>query len=193
MNVTQMRQSWLAYMIIALILDNPFRRFTMNAEDVLARMGVRKGLDVMEIGCGPGFFTLPAGKIIEDGNIYALDISPYMAKRIKRKVEKQGLENVTTITSSASNTGLEDETIDLIICIDVMSEIADGNRVFQEMYRILKSEGTLSIFEPHAGLEPGVWKPERSIEELTASGLFSLRERDDKILKFNKVIAHTSH
>ena len=188
---TRMRQSRMVYLIIAFILGNPLRRFTMNSMDVLTRMGVRKGINVLEVGCGPGFFTIPAARIVEKGNIYALDLSPFMTKNINRKVEKQKLKNVNTITSFASNTGLEDESIDLIICIDVLSDITDINSTLQEMYRVLKSDGILSVFEPHAGLEPGAWKPDKSIKELTTTGLFSLYERDDKILKFKKVFGHT--
>jgi ubiquinone/menaquinone biosynthesis C-methylase UbiE len=188
---TRMRQSRIVYMIIASILDNPLRRYTMKPFDVLTRMGVRKGLNVLEVGCGPGYFTIPAARIVEEGNIYALDLSPYMTKNVKKKAEKQGLENVKTITSFASNTGLEDESIDLIICIDVLSDITDIDSTLQEMYRIVKFNGILSIFEPHTSFEPQAWKPDKSIKELTATGLFSLLERDDRILKFEKVVRNT--
>jgi hypothetical protein len=48
------------------------------------------------------------------------------------------------------------------------------------------------VFEPHAGFEPGAWKPDKSIMELMATDLFFLHERDDRILKFKKVARDTS-
>jgi len=162
----------------------------MNPVNVLTKMGIQKGLTVLEIGCGPGFFTIPAARIVEECNIYALDLSPLMIENVKKKVKKQRLENVKTITATASNIGLEDESIDLIFCIDVLSDITDIDSTLQEMYRILKFNGILSVFEPHTGFEPGAWKPDKSIKELTATGLFSLHERDDRILKFKKVARH---
>ena len=110
-----------------------------------------------------------------------------MVKRVKKKAEKHKLEHVKTINAPASNTGLEDECIDLILCIDVLPDIKDIDSTFREMHRILKPDGILSVFEPHAGLEPGVWKPDKSVKELTDTGLFSLHERSNKILKFKKV------
>jgi len=139
-------------------------------------MGVHRGLDILEIGCGPGYFTIPTAKMAEDSNVYALDLSPLMIKNVKKKVKKHGLENVKTITSTANNTGLDDESIDLIFCIDVLSDITDIDDTLREMHRILKSDGTLSVFEPHAGFEPGAWKPEKSMKILTSTGLFSLHE-----------------
>jgi ubiquinone/menaquinone biosynthesis C-methylase UbiE len=155
-------------------------------------MGLQIGLSVLEVGCGPGYFTIPAARIVEGGNLYPLDISPYMIDRVKKKAEKHGLEHVETINAPASNTRLEDESIDLILCIDVLPDIKDIDSTFREMYRILKPDGILSVFEPHAGFEPGVWKPDRSVKELTGTGLFFPHERNNKILKFKKVLGHHS-
>ena len=187
---TRIPQSRIMYRIIAFALGNPLRRLTMNPVNVLTKMGIQKGLTVLEVGCGPGFFTIPAARIVEECNVYALDLSPLMIENVKKKVKKQRLNNVKTITATASNTGLEDESIDLIFCIDVLSDITDIDSTLQEMYRILKFDGILSVFEPHTGFEPGAWKPDKSIKELTATGLFSLHARDDRILKFKKVARH---
>ena len=183
---TRIPQSRLVYKITAFVLGNPLRRFSMNPIKVLTRMGIQKGMNVLEIGCGPGFFTIPAARLVEEGNIYALDLSPIMIGNVEKKAKKQRLANIKTITSIASKTGLDTESIDLIFCIDVLSDITDIESTLQEMHRVLKTNGTLSVFEPHTTFEPGTWKPERSIREVTSANLFTLHERDDRILKFNK-------
>lgn len=183
---TRIPHSKIVYKFIAWTLGNPLRRLTMNANKILTRMGVQGGQTILEVGCGPGFFTIPAARRVEDGIIYALDLYPMMIENVEKKVRKHRLENVKTINSHASSTGLNDESINLILCIDVLSDISDINPTLQEMHRILKSDGILSVYEPHTGLEPGTWKPERSIKELTTSGLFSLQRRDGRILKFGK-------
>ena len=149
-------------------------------------MGVNGGQTILEVGCGPGFFTVPAARMVEDGTIYALDLHPMMIENVEKKVRKHRLDNVKTINSVASNTGLNDESINLILCIDVLSDISDIALTLQEMHRILKSDGILAVYEPHTGIEPGTWKPERSIKEMTSTGLFSLQRRDSRILKFGK-------
>jgi ubiquinone/menaquinone biosynthesis C-methylase UbiE len=184
---TRIPHSKIVYKFIAWTLGNPLRRLTMNANKILTRMGVQGGQTILEIGCGPGFFTIPAARRVgAGGTIYALDLYPMMIETVEKKAGKHRLENVKTINSPASSTGLDDESIDLILCIDVLSDISDIGPTLQEMHRILKSDGILSVYEPHTGLEPGAWKPERSIKELTSTGLFFLQRRDSRILKFGK-------
>ena len=183
---TRIPHSKIVYKGIAWTLGNPLRRLTMNANKVLTRMGVQEGLTILEVGCGPGFFTIPSARRVKDGTVYALDIYPMMIEMVEKKVRKHRLENVKTINSPASSTGVDDESIDLILCIDVLSDISDIAPTLQEMHRILKPDGTLSVYEPHTGWEPGAWKPERSTNELTTTGLFSLHRRDGRILKFRK-------
>jgi ubiquinone/menaquinone biosynthesis C-methylase UbiE len=188
---TRIRKSRIVYLIITLILDNPLRRFTINPVNVLTKMGLQRGQNVLEVGCGPGYFTIAAARIVEDGNLYPLDISPFMIERVRKKARKHRMENVKTIIAPASDTGLDDESLDMILCIDVLSDIDDIDRTLVEMFRILKPDGTLSVFEPHAKFEPGAWKPDKSIKELTGTGLFSLQERNNEILKFKKVVGHS--
>jgi ubiquinone/menaquinone biosynthesis C-methylase UbiE len=183
---TRIPHSKIVYKFIAWILGNPLRRLTMNAIKILTSMGVQVGQTILEVGCGPGFFTIPAARIVEDGTIYALDLYPMMIEDVKKKVKKYRLDNVKTINSPASSTGLNDKSINLILCIDVLSDISDIGPTLQEMHRILKSDGILSVYEPHTGWEPGTWKPERSIKELTSTGQFFLQRRDSRILKFGK-------
>jgi len=79
---TRIPQSKIVYMGLALFLGNPLRRLTMNADRVLTRMGVQEGLTVLEVGCGPGFFTIPAARMVGEGTIYALDVHPMMTENV---------------------------------------------------------------------------------------------------------------
>jgi len=59
------------------IHDNRLRQFLIDPYKVLRAIGVKPGQVVLELGCGPGFFTIPAGKIVgEEGLVYALDLHP---------------------------------------------------------------------------------------------------------------------
>jgi ubiquinone/menaquinone biosynthesis C-methylase UbiE len=184
---TRIPHSRFIYKTISWALGNPLRRFTMNAGAVLTKMGIKEGQSILEIGCGPGYFTIPAADKAGYGTVYSLDIYPMMIEIVERKVLKHQLKNVKTLLAPASNIDLDDESIDLILCIDVLSDITDINDTLLELRRVLKPNGILSVFEPHTSWELGTWKPEKSIHELTNSGMFSLHIRDGKILQFEKV------
>jgi len=65
---------------------------------------------VLEVGCGPGFFTIPAAKIVEEkGMVYAIDINPFAVETVQRKVRREGLRNVKVLLTDASKTSLPDE------------------------------------------------------------------------------------
>jgi ubiquinone/menaquinone biosynthesis C-methylase UbiE len=183
---TRIPQSKIVYIGLALAVGTPLRRLTMNANRVLTKTGVQERLTILEVGCGPGFFTIPAAKMARNGTVYALDIYPMMTEMVAKKANRSGLGNVRTITAPASKTGLADASVDLILCIDVLPDISDMDATMREMHRVLKPDGTLSVYEPHAGWEPGARKPEKTIEELTATGLFFLRSRDGRIVRFGK-------
>jgi ubiquinone/menaquinone biosynthesis C-methylase UbiE len=186
MRHTRIPHSRFIYKTMSWALGNPLRRFTMNAGEVLTKMGIKEGQSILEIGCGPGYFTIPAAHKAGYGTVYTLDIYPMMIEIVEKKVVKNQLKNVKTLIAPASDIDLDDESIDLILCIDVLSDITDVNETLLELRRVLKPNGILSIFEPHTSWEPGTWKPEKSIHELTGSGMFSLQKRVGKILQFAK-------
>lgn len=147
------RHSNFAFRIISLMHDNPLLPIFRNPYNLLKAAGLKPGQKVLEVGCGPGFFTIPAAKIVgEEGFVYAVDVHPLAIERVKEKIEKEGIKNVTPILANASNTGLPDRSIDLAFLFG-LRYIAGGlvNVIF-EIQRILKPGGVLS-FEKTRGSE----------------------------------------
>ena len=117
-----------------------------NPYKVLDAAGVKPGQKVLEVGCGPGFFTIPAAKIAgEEGSVYALDINPLAVKRVQRKIEKEGLTNVKTILADAAETGLPEESFDLIFLFGFVHSVGDLENILTELHRLLKPAGVLSV------------------------------------------------
>ena len=72
-----------------------------NAYEVLAEVGVRAGMAVLDFGCGSGTYTIPAAKLVgEGGRVYALDINKRALDRMEKKARKEGLKNIVRIDSS---------------------------------------------------------------------------------------------
>ena len=113
---------------------------------VLNAAGFEAGQKVLEVGCGPGFFTIPAAKIVgESGSVYALDVNPLAMERVQRKIEKEGLTNVKTILADAAETGLPEESFDLIFLFGFVHSVGDLENILTELHRLLKPAGILSI------------------------------------------------
>jgi ubiquinone/menaquinone biosynthesis C-methylase UbiE len=135
-----------AFKIISLMHDNPLLPIIRNPYKVLDRAGLKSGQVVLEVGCGPGFFTIPAADIVgEKGMVYAVDVHPLAIERVKNKIRKKGIENVTPILASASDTGLPDGSVDLSFLIGLPYVAGGLDSVLSEMFRIMKPGGMLSI------------------------------------------------
>ena len=142
-----------AFGIISLMHDNPLVPIFRNPYRLLEAAGLKSGQKVLEVGCGPGFFTIPAAKIVgEEGSIYAVDTHPLAIKKVKEKVEKEGIKNVNPILANASDTRLPDQSIDLAFIFGLRYIAGGLENLISEMYRILKPEGVLS-FEKTRGSE----------------------------------------
>lgn len=132
----------------AFILDNPLRRFGNNPQKLLARVGLKPGMTVLEVGCGPGFFTIPAAKALgESGLLYAVDIQEQMLAKLAKKIAAQGLFNIHLIHADAAHLDLSENLFDLVFMVAVLGEIPNRAKALQEFYRLLKPGGIISFVE----------------------------------------------
>jgi ubiquinone/menaquinone biosynthesis C-methylase UbiE len=138
---------------------------------VLNAAGLEPGQKVLEVGCGPGFFTIPAARVVgEKGSVYALDINPLAVERVRQKIE-EGVTNVKTILADAAQTGLPDQSFDLVFLFGFVHSVGGLENILTELHRLLKPAGILSV-------EGRLW-PSRE--------LFHPVKRQGRISQFRKV------
>lgn len=99
-----------------------------------------------DLGCGPGFFTIPiALKVGDAGIVYAVDSSPEMLERLTRNVEESRLpENVVMVAQAdVSHTSNPSRSVDLVFFADILRDLEDHARFLTEVNRIAKARGTV--------------------------------------------------
>lgn len=169
--------SGLAFWMITLMHDNPLVPHLKNPYTLLEAAGLRPGQRVVEVGCGPGFFTIPAAKMVgAEGLVYAIDINPRAIERVKAKMLKKGIENVKPILGNADDTEIPDRSVDVAFVFGLRYIAGGLNTLVSEMYRILKPGGLFS-FEKTTGSE------DRLIEEVEKAG-FMKTAKTGRILVF---------
>ena len=129
-------------------MESRLRHWLFDPKKTLRGADVKAGQTVLEVGCGTGFFTLPAAEMIgEAGRLIAMDPLSDFVDRVAQKVRDAGLKNVEVVRRDALNTGLEAASIDLVLLFGVVPyPTLPLDRLLPEMHRVLKAEGTLAVW-----------------------------------------------
>ena len=136
---------------IGRLLDSGYRRRIQPPAQLLERSGIKKGMQVLDLGCGSGAFTpFIARTVGEKGKVYALDIQADMLKQLERKLSKpenKDIKNIKLIEGNAYELPFEESSLDLVNMVTVLQEIPDRNRALQEVKRVLKRGGFFAVTE----------------------------------------------
>jgi SAM-dependent methyltransferase len=155
------------------VVNNPIRRWYMRR--VLDRVGISPGERVLELGPGPGAFTIEAARRTEPGgSLVAVDIQPEMIASLKEKIRESKLTNIETHVADAYHLPLDEGSFDRAFLVTVLPEIPDRKRALNEIRRVLKPGGVLSITEEF--LDPDYPLARTTIQWAEGAG-FELKER----------------
>ena len=142
-------------------------------------LGLRGGQVVLDYGCGIGSYSLPAARMVgEEGTVHALDIHPLAVETVRKRSRQENLPNIKTI-HSGQDTGLADESVDLVLLYDVFHTVRDKETLLRELHRVLKAGGLLSVIPDHMG-------EAELLDTVQAGHLFSLQTRHTKSFEFGK-------
>jgi ubiquinone/menaquinone biosynthesis C-methylase UbiE len=156
-------------------------KFFVEPYKALRNAGLKERQQVLEVGCGPGFFTIPSAKIVgPNGRVYAIDINPAAVEAVRQKAEKIGLTNLSVFEADAARTGLPDQSIDIAFFFGVLHSIKNLQEVLKEIFRILREGSSLSVEKPHS------WSERRLLGEVEKQGSFKFIEKQKEIYKFGK-------
>lgn len=118
-------------------------------EDFLQEVGIQQGDIVLDYGCGPGSYVVPAARMAgAAGRVYALDMHPLAIEMATERAERAGLSNVTTILSECA-TGLGDDSVDVVLLYDIYHDLSEPLQILAELRRVLKPDGVLSSHDHH--------------------------------------------
>ena len=110
---------------------------------------VSKGMTVLDLGCGPGFFSIPMAKLLFDsGKVIAADSQEGMLEKVNNKIKGTKLEQRIMIHKCEENKIGVTENVDFVLAFYVIHEVPNQEKLFEELNSILKRNGQLFIAEP---------------------------------------------
>ena len=113
-----------------------------SGEALVGTLGLKPGLDVLDLGCGDGTTALPAARL--GANVLGVDIAHNLVEAGKRRAHELGLTNLRFQEGDASNlAGLQNRTFDLVVSIFGAMFAPKPFEVAKEMVRVTRPGGRI--------------------------------------------------
>jgi ubiquinone/menaquinone biosynthesis C-methylase UbiE len=133
---------------LASSLDNRLRRWLHNPQKILASY-VNEGMTVLDIGCGPGFFSIEIAEMVgENGKVVSADLQDGMLQKLRKKIQGTLLEKRIELVKCDKDRINIPKGVDFIFAFFVVHEVPDKNPFLRQLNDILKEEGQMLLVEP---------------------------------------------
>lgn len=131
--------------------DDIKRWLEKDGKIFLDEVGIKEGDIVLDFGSGEGHYTIPSAKLVgEKGKVYALDENGEVLDELMKIAKLELLENIEPIkTSGEFKIPVEDKSVDVVILYDVLHYMDERRKIIDDVYRVLKSGGLLSVYPKH--------------------------------------------
>ncbi len=128
-------------------LLRPQRQENLDPFMVITFMPIEPYDIVADIGCGPGYFTIPLAKHLVYGKLYALDIVDEMLDVTRQRVAESNLGNVEVLQCGPMDFPIPDESLNGVFLAFVTHESEDKVAFLQTVKKLLKPRGWCTILE----------------------------------------------
>jgi predicted methyltransferase len=133
------------------LLEQPDRALWQKPDQIMDAVHVADGSTVADIGAGAGWFTIRlAQRVGPKGMVYAQDVQGLFLGAIKRRVQREGLQNVETRQAHNNDPNLPAKTLDAILMVDAYQEVDNRVVYLRNLANALKPTGRIGIVN---------WKP----------------------------------
>ncbi len=108
--------------------------------------GIKTGDTVLDLGSGAGVDVFRSANAVgQEGFVIGVDMTPEMIARARANAEKGGYNNVDFRLGEIENLPVDDASVDTVLSNCVINLVPDKKRVFDEIYRVLKTGGRMSV------------------------------------------------
>ena len=133
---------------MSFFLDNWIRRLIQNPVRIVGSY-IQEGDTVMDMGCGPGYFTIDMAKMVgPEGRVIAVDIQTKMFQRVRKKAQKHGVAHrIDYHTAGMDSIGLGKKA-NFILAFYMIHEVPDMTHTLEELKSLLNDGGKILAVEP---------------------------------------------
>ena len=122
-------------------LLNPLRRLVQSPDRTVARMKLQEDALVLEVGCGPGFFSPSIARAVPHGKLAVLDLQIEMLRLVGERAD------AARVQADASKLPFASGSFDAVFVSAMLGEVPDREGCIAEIRRVLRTGGHATFAE----------------------------------------------
>ena len=132
---------------LAWLLLLPGRGLLFSARRLVDELAPRPDARVLELGPGPGYFSVAVARAIPNGRLALVDLQREMLAKARRRLQRAGAANVSFTQASADRLPFRPGSFDAAFLVAVLGEVGDPGACLAALAHALRPGGTLLVAE----------------------------------------------
>ena len=128
-------------------LEREEREMEENTSQLLKNLSIKPGMVIADIGAGSGYHSALLSKIVGTGKVFAVDVEPEMIAYLNERIKQEKLSRIVPVLSTEQKVFLPENTIDIMLLVDVYHEFSYPYEMALSMLAALKPGGKLVLVE----------------------------------------------
>ena len=128
-------------------LEREEREKEENTSLLLKNLAVKPGMVIADIGAGSGYHSALLSKMVGSGKVFAVDVEPEMIAYLNERINQEKLSRIVPVLSTEQRLSLPENTIDMMLLVDVYHEFSYPYEMALSMLAALKPGGKLVLVE----------------------------------------------
>ena len=128
-------------------LEREEREMEENTSLLLKNLAVKPGMVIADIGAGSGYHSVLLSKMVGTGKVFAVDVEPEMIDYLNERIKQGKLSHIVPVLSTEQNVSLPENTVDMMLLVDVYHEFSYPYEMALSMIAALKPGGKLVLVE----------------------------------------------
>lgn len=158
---------------LAFLLESPLRRPLLGLDRLIASLRLGDPAHVLDLGAGSGVVASEVIRALRHGRVVLVDAQWKMMQRARRRMPARPGVHVAFTVAEAERLPFPPSCFDVVLLVTVLGELDDAAMTLQEVRRVLRSGGLVSISEH---LPDPDFRSARRVRSLLDAGGFVVRD-----------------
>jgi uncharacterized protein len=132
---------------VAALLLFPLRRIILSPQRLVDHLHLTPASRVLEVGPGPGFFSIDLARAVPRGRLVLVDIQLEMLQKARRRLRRAGVDNAGYTQANAVTVPFHSATFDAAVLVAVLGEVSDSKACLSSIADTLRPGALLSVAE----------------------------------------------